>query len=67
MAAVDPGKIFIDDIVAGQIKISQNTKSHVVPDNEDFDDDTSCFITATADSVNATNIYGNNGMGPGDE
>ena len=67
MASADPGEVFIDDIVAGRIEIDQNTENHDVPDNKDFDDDASCFTTGTVDSVNATNIYGNNGMGPGDE
>ena len=66
MAAVDLGEICIDDIVAGRIEINQNTKNDV-PDNKDFDDDASCFTTATDNSVNATDIYGNNCMGPGDE
>jgi len=64
---VDPGEVFIDDIVAGRIKIDQNTDNHDVPDNEDFDDDASCFTTGTVDSIHATDIYGNNGMGPGNE
>ena len=67
MASVDPGEVFIDDIVAGRIKIDQNTENHNVSDNEDFGDDASCFTTGTVDSVNATDIYGNNGTGPGNE
>jgi len=67
MASADPGEVFIDDIVAGRIEIDENTENHDVPDNEDFDDDASCFTTGTVDSVNATDIYGNIGTGPGDE
>jgi len=67
MAAVDPGKIFIDDIVTGWIKINQKTQNHNVPDNKDFDNDASCFTTATVNSVNVTDVYGNNGMDPGNE
>ena len=67
MATVDLGEIFIDNIVAGRIEIDQNTENHDIPDNEDFDDDASCLTTGTVDSINATDIYGNNGTGPGDE
>ena len=67
MAAMDPGKIFIDDIIAGRIEVDKKSKNQQVPDNEDFDDDAGCFTTATVYSVSATNIYSNHGTGPGDE
>ena len=67
MVSADPGEVFIDDIVAGRIEIDQNKENHDVPDNKDFDDDANYFTTGTVDSINATNVYGNNGMGPGDE
>ena len=67
MVAVDPGEIFIENIIAGWIKIDQNTENHDVPDNEDFDDDAKCFTTGKINSINATGIYGNHGTGPGKE
>ena len=47
MAAKDPGKLFIADIVAPTIDCVQNPQNDDVPDVENFDNDASAFTNET--------------------
>ena len=57
-SAMNPGDVFIDDIVTSRFNPAKNSKNHDIPDAVDSDEDVSQFTTATIDSTPTKDIYG---------
>ena len=55
----EPGKVFIDTLLIGPSDASEIAENHDVPNEEDFEDNGSHFMTKTVDDAAETDIYGN--------
>ena len=61
------GEVFIDTLLIGPSDPSEIEENHDIPDEEDFEDDGSHFMTKTVDDATATDIYGDLETPPIDE
>ena len=67
MAAVDPGEVFIEDLLLPLAEQQEITENLDVPDTDDFDDDASQFTTDTVEDITGEDVFGNVVPTQGDE
>jgi len=64
---VDPGEVFIKDLLLTPAEHHENTEKLDVHDTEDFDNDASQFTTDTVKDIKAGDVFGNPVSRPGNE
>jgi len=67
MADVDPGEVFIKDLLLPPAERHKNTENLDVTDTKDFDDDANHFTTGRAEDTMADDIFGTPAPRPGNE